>query len=78
MAMYYLLKCYQLQGKTEDAIRICDELFESISKIGGQGLGLVHPFAKRLSNTRRELQAARDASAVEPLRVPEEMEVSLI
>jgi tetratricopeptide (TPR) repeat protein len=77
MAMYYLLKCYQLQGKTEDAIGICDELFESISKIGGQGLGLVHPFAKRLSNTRRELQASRDASAVEPLRVPEEMEVSL-
>jgi len=65
LAMYYLLQCYQLQGKIEDAIRICDELSEGVRTIGGQGLGTVHPFAKRLQDKRNELEAARSKSTVD-------------
>ena len=67
LAMYYLLECYQLQRKIEDAIRICNELSEGVRTIGGQGLGSVHPFAQQLLDKRSELEAARSAPAVELL-----------
>lgn len=71
MALWYLLQCYQLQAKFGDAIRICDVLEKSVSTIGGQGLGLLHPFAKRLSDKRKELEAACTASTSEALTAHE-------
>ncbi|KAL9103669.1 MAG: hypothetical protein Q9187_008982 [Circinaria calcarea] len=51
IAMWYLLRCYQAQGKFSDAIRMCDEISDGLSTIGGHG----HPFAKRLLDRRKEL-----------------------
>ena len=58
-ALWLLLKCYQEQGKIDDAIRIGDELAEAVQTIGGEGLGSQHVFAKRLAGKQRELLAVR-------------------
>ncbi|KAL8995820.1 MAG: hypothetical protein Q9188_006721 [Gyalolechia gomerana] len=55
-ALFYLLRCNQAQGKIGDAMRVCEELVEAVSTIGGQGLGLLHPFAKQLQDKREELK----------------------
>ncbi|KAL8687995.1 MAG: hypothetical protein Q9218_005981 [Villophora microphyllina] len=54
-AMWFLINCYQSHGKIDDAIHIGNELVEAISTIGGEGLGLLHPFAKRLQTRLDEL-----------------------
>jgi tetratricopeptide (TPR) repeat protein len=58
-ALWFLLLCYQLQGKIEDAIRIGDELFEAVREIGGERLGEQHVFAQMLEDKREELLASR-------------------
>lgn len=73
-AMSCLLECYQMQGKIDDAIQVSDELFEGLSSIGGQGLGLTHPFARRLSTTRTQLYAAKSAAVVDQLGILERIE----
>ena len=64
-AMWLLMECYQKHGKIGDAIKVCDELLVAVSTIGGQGLGLQHPLAKRLEERRKELvlRETRDTSA---------------
>lgn len=64
-ALWFLLKCYQLQGKIEDAIRIGIELSEGVSMIGGEGLGKQHVFAKMLADKHEELLVAQRASVAE-------------
>jgi hypothetical protein len=63
-AMFYLVQCYQLQGKVEDAIRICADLSKGINKLHWEASGLHHVFAQRLREKRAELQAARGAAPV--------------
>lgn len=65
-ALFYLLRCNQKQGKIEDAMRVCEELVEAVSTIGGQGLGLLHPFAKQLQEKREELKGLLESSIVTP------------
>ncbi|KAL9614861.1 MAG: hypothetical protein Q9167_000694 [Letrouitia subvulpina] len=55
-AMWLLMECYWKHGKTSNAICVCDELMVAISTIGGQGLGLHHPLARRLKERREELE----------------------
>ncbi|KAL8729496.1 MAG: hypothetical protein Q9181_004988 [Wetmoreana brouardii] len=56
-AMWYLSQAYQKHGKIGDAIRVCDELLHAVSTIGGQGLGLLHPFARQLQERSKELKS---------------------
>jgi tetratricopeptide (TPR) repeat protein len=65
-ALWFLLKCYQLQGKIEDAIRIGNELSEGVRTIGGEGLGKQHIFARLLADKQQELRVARRAPVPEP------------
>lgn len=58
-AMWYLLECYQSHGKIGDAVRVCEDLMTAVRTIGGQGLGLLHPFAQKLQERREELKAIR-------------------
>ncbi|OCL06656.1 tetratricopeptide repeat domain-containing protein [Glonium stellatum] len=58
-ALWFLLKCYQLQGKIEEAIRTGDELWEAVHSIGKEGLGSQHAFTRILAEKREELLAAR-------------------
>lgn len=54
-AMRLLLKCYMEHGKIRDALDMCDQIKEAVSSISGQGLGLQHPVANWLENTRESL-----------------------
>lgn len=69
LAMYFLLEWYQVHGRIDDAIRVADELFEGLSRIGGQGLGLLHPFANKLLATRADLQAAKNTFGADRSRI---------
>jgi tetratricopeptide (TPR) repeat protein len=64
-ALWFLLRCYQAQGKIEKAIQIGDELWEGVCTIGGEGLGTQHVFAKLLAEKREELLAVRQDSSAE-------------
>ena len=56
LAMWYLVQCYEAHGKTSEAIAVCGELAKAVTTIGGEGLGLLHPFAKRLEQKIAELK----------------------
>jgi tetratricopeptide (TPR) repeat protein len=59
MALWALVQCYELHGKTDDALAMVGELEYVIANIGGQGLGKLHPFAKRLEAKRDELESSK-------------------
>jgi tetratricopeptide (TPR) repeat protein len=63
-AMFCLVECYQLQGKIEDAIGVCDDLYEGITELRWVGCGSDHVFAQRLQDKRAELQAEREAATM--------------
>ena len=62
-ALWFLTRCYQAHGKIDDALRVCKELVEAVSTIGGQGLGLLHPFAKKLRQRCEELESLKAQNA---------------
>ncbi|KAL8942226.1 MAG: hypothetical protein Q9211_001493 [Gyalolechia sp. 1 TL-2023] len=64
VALFRLLRCNQAQGKIGDAMRVCEELMQAVSTIGGQGLGLLHPFAKLVQVKRDELKRLLEISQV--------------
>ena len=61
-ALWHLVQCYELHGKIDDAIHRVAELEQAVKTIGGQGLGKLHPFAKKLQGKRSQLEAAKKAS----------------
>lgn len=61
-ALWHLVQCYELHGKIDDAIYRVAELEQAVKTIGGQGLGKLHPFAKKLQDKRTQLEAAKKAS----------------
>jgi tetratricopeptide (TPR) repeat protein len=69
-ALWFLLKCYQSQGKIEEAILIGDELWEAVQTIGGEGLGTQHLFYKHLAEKREELLAVKQGSNAEFIPAP--------
>ncbi|KAF2817454.1 uncharacterized protein BDZ99DRAFT_374465 [Mytilinidion resinicola] len=60
-ALWHLVLCYELHGKVDDALLRVMELETVLTTIGGQGLGKLHPFAKRLQDKRAELETAQKA-----------------
>ncbi|KAI9713724.1 MAG: hypothetical protein M1812_006562 [Candelaria pacifica] len=60
LGMWYLLKCYENQGKFDQAVDLCEDIFDALSVIGGKRLGLLHPFAKRVGERREELVLLRN------------------
>ncbi|KAL9034188.1 MAG: hypothetical protein Q9180_005546, partial [Flavoplaca navasiana] len=62
-ALWFLTLCYQAHGNVDDALRVCKELIEAVSTIGGQGLGLLHPFAKKLHQRCEELESLKAQNA---------------
>jgi hypothetical protein len=65
LSQYYLLECFQNQGKIADAVRTCDELTHSVTTVGDSGLDKTHPFMRKIRAKREELQAARSTPVVE-------------
>jgi tetratricopeptide (TPR) repeat protein len=69
-ALWFLLECYQSQGKIEEAIQIGDELWEAAHTIGGEGLGAQHVFSKHLNKKREQLLFERGGSSTESISAP--------
>jgi tetratricopeptide (TPR) repeat protein len=69
-ALWFLLECYQSQGKIEEAIQIGDELWEAVHTIGGEGLGAQHVFSKHLNKKREQLLFERGGSSTESISAP--------
>ncbi|KAF8851073.1 TPR-like protein [Acephala macrosclerotiorum] len=63
LALWYLVLCYELHGKLDDALARVDELDLVVATIGGEGLGKLHPFQKRLDAKREELECSKLKSA---------------
>lgn len=63
LALWYLLQCYELHGKLDDALGRVAELERVVETIGGEGLGKLHPFAQKLAKKRGELEAAKSQLA---------------
>ncbi|RDL38843.1 Uncharacterized protein BP5553_03183 [Venustampulla echinocandica] len=63
-ALWYLVECYALHGKVDDALERVDELDEIVATIGGEGLGKLHPIQKRLAVKRGELERAQGGIVV--------------
>ena len=55
VAMVSLLRCYEIQGKVEDALQMCEKISRRIMVIDG----LAHPLAQVIEDKRRELEAMR-------------------
>lgn len=51
-AMWYLLQCYRVQGRVEDALRVCGEVGEGLDVLGAGD----HPLARQLEEVRGELR----------------------
>jgi hypothetical protein len=67
-ALWFLLQCYESQGKIEEAIKIGDELWEGVHTIGGEGLGAQHVFSKLLDKKREQLLSSeRGGSSTESI-----------
>ena len=48
LAMWYLVKCYEGTGRYADALSVCRGIKKLLAELGGQGLGPMHPFEKKL------------------------------
>lgn len=59
IALWYMIQCYELHGKVDDALARMDELEGVIATIGGEGLGKLHPFAKTVASKRDELKQGK-------------------
>ncbi|CZR65421.1 uncharacterized protein PAC_15321 [Phialocephala subalpina] len=63
LALWYLVLCYESHGRIEDALVRVDELDRVVATIGGEGLGRLHPFQKRLDAKREELEGVKSKAA---------------
>jgi tetratricopeptide (TPR) repeat protein len=70
-ALWFLLQCYEEQGKVKEAIKIGDELWEAVHTIGGAGLGAQHMFSKMLDAKREQLLSDMGPSGAESVPEPE-------
>ncbi|KAL2699846.1 hypothetical protein AAEP93_009821 [Penicillium crustosum] len=54
-AMWFLVHCYEDQGKFADALNMCNDLIEIVSNFGGEGLGQQHKLWQSLNEKKQEL-----------------------
>jgi hypothetical protein len=59
--LYYLVQCYQLQGKIDSALYTCEELDDAVKSLRLDGIGAYQAFKQRAQDIRGELEAARGA-----------------
>ena len=51
-AMWFLVHCYEDQGKLDAALDICEDLLRLVHDFGGEGLGQKHKFWQLLLEKR--------------------------
>ena len=55
-ALWFLVRCYEEQGRAQEALDTCEDLEIALCKIGGNGLGKEHKFATRVQNKIVEIR----------------------
>ncbi|MCJ1311555.1 hypothetical protein MMC25_005228 [Agyrium rufum] len=65
LVLWFLIECYEVQGKVDDALVTIDELERVLSTIGGQGLGKLHPIAQRSAAKRAALHRVQQGAPVQ-------------
>jgi hypothetical protein len=53
--MWFLVHCYEDQGKIEDALNMCEDVIQIVSNFGGEGLGQQHKLWQSLMEKKEEL-----------------------
>ncbi|OQE24853.1 hypothetical protein PENFLA_c009G08522 [Penicillium flavigenum] len=53
--MWFLVHCYEDQGKIEDALNMCEDVIQIVSNFGGEGLGQQHKLWQSLKEKKEEL-----------------------
>ncbi|KXG49652.1 Tetratricopeptide-like helical [Penicillium griseofulvum] len=54
-AMWFLVHCYEDQGKIKDALNMCEDVIQIVSNFGGEGLGQQHKLWQSLKEKKQEL-----------------------
>lgn len=65
-ALHHLSNCYKVQGKMDEAVRVCEEAIRGLTAIGGQA----HPYMKQLTGILEGLLELRTKSLVRPVSEP--------
>ncbi|OOQ84544.1 tetratricopeptide repeat domain-containing protein [Penicillium brasilianum] len=55
-AMWFLVHCFEDQGKIDDALEMCEQVTLLVQEFGGEGLGQKHKFWQYLKEKRAELR----------------------
>lgn len=58
--MWFLVHCYEDEGKIDDAVSMCEELAELIRDFGGEGLGQQHKLWQYVGEKKEELLSLKD------------------
>ena len=58
--MWFLVHCYEDQGKIEDALSMCEDVIQIVSNFGGEGLGQKHKLWQSLKEKKEELLKLKD------------------
>lgn len=58
--MWFLVHCYEDQGKIEDALNMTEDLIQIVSNFGGEGLGQQHKLWISLNKKKEELLKVKE------------------
>ncbi|KAJ5752058.1 Tetratricopeptide-like helical [Penicillium odoratum] len=59
-AMWFLVHCYEDQGRIDDALKMCEEVLHLVHDFGGQGLGRKHKMWQNLMEKKEELLTLKE------------------
>ncbi|KAK2861092.1 hypothetical protein FQN49_004556 [Arthroderma sp. PD_2] len=66
-AMWFLVHCYEDQGKIDDALNMCQDVTQLVHNFGGEGLGRKHKLCQNLKEKREELLTLKEHNAADTL-----------
>lgn len=58
--MWFLVHCYEDQGKIEDALNMTEDLIQIVSNFGGEGLGQQHKLWISLNEKKEEILKVKE------------------
>jgi hypothetical protein len=53
--MWFLVHCYEDQGRIDDSLKMCEEVIQLVHDFGGEGLGRKHKMWQNLMEKKEEL-----------------------
>lgn len=65
--MWFLVHCYEDQGKHDDALSTCGELLQLVHGFGGEGLGQKHKMWQLLLEKKKHLLSVKESQEITPV-----------